>query len=1073
MPVLPYKKCAILLAAAVLAASASLAAADAPRVGFDESFTTKDGWSVVHGAPIGAIELNALPKPPAPALPAGTPPPHMLFTTVCGALDPRMQRADWPEWPKHPFDSSTRVRKTYDQTVDLDEYHYLVIDLPIRGANVVLAMDGESLPIAYTTGLRAYDLRLRDEASLKGKQQITISLEFLNTSGSVGFNAIRLVRELTAAEKKALMPAPIDLHLQKLTMAPYNHLEALNARAGRANLPEYEGQLCVYKDSATGAEIWKLTDQPGDQSFRAGDSTLGWSADGRYFQINGGRDGRNVFDFQTGKWLATESVGDHPLPDFAARCASKKHPGVVYGYTIDYNHPPDKIFRFAQFDPKTGKTEPLGDWKTPAKWDVRELAVSDTTDLAAVGLRGSPAVCLIDPDAADPAQRIRPITLSTRLKGLHFGKKDTTLIWWNCYTYEQWERVIATGATHLGYYTGGSHAGGGGGFTLNHYEGLTLIRPDDLTDWQAGDAVKIFAYYKHPFESDYGELTDGGRFWVVNGTSGDVANQILMVDAHDPASVMQIATMNTSRNDWATNTYTLPSPDGTKIAWVSDQLGDGDVYFAVAGRPENYIGSAFKLGEGHGKLWCHPPRAKEFAGYRLYFAGSDFRFAPLSNQLLAPMPLAQGQRVSLEWSGTLPPGTQYGLVTACDRFGFESIPDDIWEIQDAPWTSLLRPQGVEPSPSAHAIFDAGGAGLRSFRAGATGSGPDERATLTGLAWDPQARYFVHERINKPGSAWNWVELTGTAIHRDAAGAMVVFDIPADQVMDQALATRDPKFPPDAATDCFTPPLPPTDPNVAALPHGVLKLTWKPSPALNLHHTEIFACAKPDDPCDNTTVIGAVLAQQPQQFYDWGGGAPGAKEIYKLVAVDGRGNRSQPVSVEAAWPAVAKPVTLKIDAADLKLDPNLKIVQRGGEKMVATEVGVALDLSMVDFEAPFHLPVAGDYAIWVRYSPGKGVDGPLVRMEKAIDGIWKMRQSYRPMSGTLAPAQHVPVKLFSDRLAVGSANQWTLLAGDHVLRLGLSNRGPALDDSMAIGTIWITNDPSFHPPGYDPRADFKK
>lgn len=850
----------------------------APRIGFEETFAAADGWNVTNGAPLKSIDLKKLPAAPAPQLPAGTPVPNILFTTVCGALNKDMRRDDWPEWPKQPFDSHTSIQKKYDAKVNLDVYRYLVIDMPIRGCNVVLAVNGVALPIAYTTGLRVYDLNIREHASLKGFQKITLAMEFLNTSGSVGFNSLRLVASLTPEERKVLMPVPVEYKKETLVAHPYHRLEALNRRAGRARHAEYEGQLCVYRDTLSGATVWKLTDQPGDQHFRASDSTLGWSADGRFFQVNGGKNGKNVFDFQTGQWLKTALVGEaaQPLPDYAARWDSKKHPGRIYGYKVDHSRAPDKIFRFYAFDSATGQETEIAQWKTQAKWAVRELATSPTTDKAVIGLRESTECSVIDPDHTDPAQRVQPITLSTRLKGLHFGKQDTTLIWHNCYTYEQWERVVVPthpnekiGDTHLAYYTGGGHAGSGGGFNLNHYEGLTLIRPSDLTEWMAGDQVKIFAYYRQPFECDYGALTADGRWWVVNGTGGDVANQILMVDGHDCASISRLAGMNTSRNDWSTNTYTLASSNGQRVAWVSDQLGDGDVHFVDTPQP------------------------------------------------------------------------------------------------------------------------------------------------------PQ-----------PG-----------------------------------------KFPPLT---------PPKNPKGEFLPHGVLKLTWEKSESTHATRTEIYAFPaklfppkRPLPAGDNDSVIGAVLPQQPQQFFDWGGEAPGETVTYHLIAVDARGNRSAPAALAVTWPALAKLVTLEIQTVDLPQNPDIEIIERAGEKMAAADLNAPRnEAHPARLNIPFTLPVAGDYAIWVRYAPGYTTKLDIAVTLDQTKGRWRLRCPYRPMSGTLAKPKDGKAKIFSDRLWLNDANEFTLAAGDHLLTLELDEKLPS-NECHAIQTVWIANDPSFRPPGFNPRADFEK
>jgi len=73
-------------------ASAGKPQSVAGRVGFAEEFDDFDGWQTQgnwpHGDPFESVE----PKD-------GT----VTIKTHCGALDHRMVRADWPEWPKEPY----------------------------------------------------------------------------------------------------------------------------------------------------------------------------------------------------------------------------------------------------------------------------------------------------------------------------------------------------------------------------------------------------------------------------------------------------------------------------------------------------------------------------------------------------------------------------------------------------------------------------------------------------------------------------------------------------------------------------------------------------------------------------------------------------------------------------------------------------------------------------------------------------------------------------------------------------------------------------------------------------------
>jgi len=207
---------------------------DVPRVGFEENFDTKEGWFVSAGAPLRAITAED-----------GT----VTFHTHRGALGSHMKpKPHWPEWPKVPLRSFTAVQKRYQETVDLSVYRYLVVKLDERGTMVKLFVARRETPVCYTTGLRVLDLR---NVNLEGKHRMSLTIEFLNSSGVGTFDFIRLVRELTPEEQKVLMPPPLDFVDEELSVHPYHRLEALNARAGRERKAETEGQLVVYEDTAS------------------------------------------------------------------------------------------------------------------------------------------------------------------------------------------------------------------------------------------------------------------------------------------------------------------------------------------------------------------------------------------------------------------------------------------------------------------------------------------------------------------------------------------------------------------------------------------------------------------------------------------------------------------------------------------------------------------------------------------------------------------------------------------------------------------------------------------------------
>ena len=197
----------------VLLGSASAMYAEEPRVGFVETFDDAAHWQVVRGAPLKALTAED-----------GV----LRFETVRGAIG--SMRPDWPDWDAH-LEQRTNVERRYDVEVDLDVYRYLVVDMPERGTAVTLSVAGRGTPVGYTSGLRAFDLR---HAGLTGRHRMRLTVSMLNNSGAVSLAEVRLVRELTDAERAVLMDPPMQRRIEQRGAHPYHRLEAVRERVGRS-----------------------------------------------------------------------------------------------------------------------------------------------------------------------------------------------------------------------------------------------------------------------------------------------------------------------------------------------------------------------------------------------------------------------------------------------------------------------------------------------------------------------------------------------------------------------------------------------------------------------------------------------------------------------------------------------------------------------------------------------------------------------------------------------------------------------------------------------------------------------
>ncbi|MBA3709229.1 MAG: fibronectin type III domain-containing protein, partial [Planctomycetes bacterium] len=575
------------------------AAVEVPRIGWEEPFDQPTAWIAAAAKPTAGT-------PMASAAAAGG---VLTLTTVCGALFPGTTHPEWPEWPAEGGRSEfTEIAVTTDVEVDLDVHRYLCVRVPAKSAYAFLKINGVGTKVLYTTGMHAQDL---SELGLKGRQHLTLSLSFLNTSGALSLDWLRLVRSLDDQERAALIGPGMVLREERLGAHPYHGLEAMNARAGRpCHAEPLGGEWCVYTEPDTGAEIWKMTASPEN------DCRVSFNRDGSAFTVSGrAANGFHIWDWPSRSFKLMVGGLSDASPMFSATEPASMI--VAENTWFTRPHRRNDLFRC---DFRSGAKEPLASFETDAPWRVQELTGSGSGKLL-FGFRETPEVWLIDPAIADISRRARQIILPKRLKASHLCHGDQAIAWYNCYTYEGWQMDLATGELVLAHTATVGHGAGGPERSIGGYgPDMKLLVENDLTPQTEADAdrVRIFANYRQKVEVDYGGISRDGRWMVTDGTEGDLYAQHLMFAIGDPASVLHICHHNTSRNEWSTNTYSTPSPDATKLAWISDQFDDGDVYLAITGRPAaptavsaNRTGAAVRL------IWT-PPVAREISGYRIY-----------------------------------------------------------------------------------------------------------------------------------------------------------------------------------------------------------------------------------------------------------------------------------------------------------------------------------------------------------------------------------------------------------------------------------------------------------------------
>ena len=841
---------------------------------------------------------------------------------------------------------------------------------------------------------------------------------------------------MTPEEKKGLIGEGLAIREEKQTAHPYHRLEALNARAGRPVRLGGEGsEWCVYRDVGTGAEVWKMTDMPTNE----------WqpqfNCDGSAFTIRErGGGGFHVFDWQDRSFKLMEGGLSDARPRF-----STTEPDVIIMAENEWlrRRPAPSLRRLTlhRCNFRTGEKTKMAQFETSASWRVQELYSSPDSSRLAFGFRETPTVFLIDPEIPQFEKRCREITLPTRLKGVRLANNDTELQWNNCYTYQRWLMDLKTGKVfHGNAPCAGGHAAGGPHWTIGPYGQLMklLVKNGLHPQTEAtADDTRIFANYKTPVVTDYGFISANGKWMVTNGTRGDVQGQHLMIPIADPGTVLRVCHYNTSRNDWCTNTYSSTSPDATKLAWVSDQLGNGDIYIAITGRPAAPRElKALRQANGDVKLsWQAPSGTREIGGYRIYRSrASGWGFEAMNGTPVTAT--GYTDRGAAQAAGQV----FFYVVAAVEPCGLEGTFSNEAAVDATPQTTrkfYLEAEDCQIAPPLRLVLDGSASGSRYVRYHRASPDEPDRGTLKYQLKLPPGNLALWTRCrneNKDQREWYWVRLAADprkgSIEMSADGPSI----------DRIAVSNDAEFNPDSSDAATPTPGPVTGLAVADATPQSVTLRWNASPVRNIARYDVHVGGRADK-LGNETIIGSTTETT---FKDWGL-RPGTAYTYHVVAVDSRGRD-------------AKPVSLKVTTAPQLVQTVTAEAQQAGEK-----VSFPIDVAA---EAPFLL--------WVKYQPAY-VGARQLRVGVEIDGkaagTWQLRAPYRLMSGTLVGRTEGEPRVFVDKVLAGGKDVFTLSKGRHTVTFILD---PTLGDGQhAFAEVIASNDHSYRPPGYDPRADFKK
>jgi len=1037
--------CVWLAMASLLAAMASGHTAES-RIGFAEEFDAIQGWEDMEkDHPLAGYEaVDGL----------------GIFKTWVGGLSDGIRPAGQPVSVK----ACSSAIKAFTAEVDLDKYHYVVMRTVEKSAMSIMYINKKEVHVACSTGVFAEDIT---PLGLSGKDKVTIELELMNCGNPVKIDYIRLVSSLSEEERKGLLPRPMTLRKEAIsTEAPYQKLEALHQRAARPFIQAIPEEKVLFRDCGTGARMLRVTALPGDEGFS--EHYEMWEPNGASFFV---KQSTRIFYYEANKWARPGDklpTGCAPRPKQYAVDTGKKKGWVV----------------FSSYDPNTAQSETIHEVESPVK-DPRGY-VSPRL----LGAIFGDEMLLVDPEEKDKSKMSWRVKLPAggyksgqiTADGKYFTGNNP----WGSYR-KNWVD-LRTGQSLNGGFFSFTHGMCGTPWSIMSYGGQAKLAIHEMANYAGksdpGDLVRIFGIFKEDLHTDYGSMTSDGRYGITNGTGGELDKQHVAFDRTDPGTVLRLCTWRISRISWNLFTKTIPSPDYTKLALLSDMFGNGDYFLCLMRTPDaprNLV--ATRDGAATVLRWEKPERCLETRGYNIYAAtqsGGPFR-------RVNPQPVADaGCTVQIG------DGESFFLVAAEEYSGLEGYFSNEattgnggrlvrhYEAEEFAKTLPMREHvdgaasgcrtimiakviegEAEGTISIKPAIKQSGDHVLWIRAGnsSTGSGQLAVATKAGPAG-------VVKIVSKD---LRWLR-SETRIRLAPEDVLTMTSADDGLAVDKVILTNDEGYSPSGCDDRKGPLPAVAGLKVTQVGTSAVELSWQPCTAPDLYLYSVYVSEKPDFAPGNETIL---CTTEKTTALDWGI-KPGTKYHYKVTAIDKRWNESPPAQVEAETRPIDV-VTIEIPATQAQLSARLRLRKAAGmdcidlpKESVPADAAAANGDESMTFE--FDVAVDGLYYFWGEFSPrhtagrrvGLFVDGK----DLSGWGGWSTREPFRlGRNEEIKPGEE---RWFTYRMC-GRTDAAELKAGKHKLTLTLNPKQAG--QTPLISRVWISNDAAFVAPGYNCQERF--
>jgi hypothetical protein len=832
----------------------------AQRIGFEDSCNSNAGW--MERSPAGKLIE-----------------PTLLIKSQNGQLIIHHKHRSLEQaykkygWINTRIDYSTTLEKTY-RTIDLDRYHYVVLDIASKGSNSYFSINGYSSKLGYTTGITAIDLKDYADSLLHGKRRVCVSIDLQDNHTELVINSIRFCSSLVPEEKARLIGRGLSIHEEDLPVIPYYGLQAIHDRRPlNERLALYE-PLLIFRDPATHALITRLTAAKENEFFGEGGI---WSANGQAIKFEAGKNNDRCPLFLPGQgrkiWGPAGTIKNIWDPE---------NPDILYGLLRHGLH-----FTVIAWSLSGKKASTIASFEAPEMGSYVEFQYNEPRHLQ-ISFRETPHLFLVDLDS----NKVQYFKLSTRLKDAHYDAERHVITWYNCYTFEGHWKNLLTGSEGLEPSFSAGHSSHGKNAMVANFGGhLNILVPHSLHEtFTPGNGISVWANWENDIVTDYGNLSYDNKFVFTNGTKGDVDHQHLMIPSCDPGAIMRIVRYFT-RFTWESTTYSRPSPDYTKLVYNENIFGNTDLYMAYTKLPDPPLHPVLI---GKKLSWNKPENCQETAGYNVYASNeTGSGFERINDSLIRGRHFAINNRF------------KYYRVTAVEFSGLESNWSSEVANSDKSCSLYFEAENLDLKGPARHFFDGDCQNFQCIRI--TPESPEEEneagSVLIPPGAVPDGRYTIWIRAKGKGTwkvgshqlaistnEWEWQALA-YSVPVKSADILRISSTDNNLMLDRILITTG-DFKPHLKDPCDEK-APGTIGALRATNNGdIVKISWSPVSDRDLHHYSVYCGYDSSFVCDNKSIIRSVNKNTVSDLPPAGN----RTLYYKIIAVDSRWNKSVPAII---------------------------------------------------------------------------------------------------------------------------------------------------------------------------------